>query len=82
VFHRWAREGALGELRRGLALFGLSGLGDTVEAPEQVVALARARTEARARRDFEESDRLRDEIASAGWEVRDVADGFELVPLP
>jgi hypothetical protein len=23
---------------------------------------------------------LRDEIAAAGWEVRDVAGGFELVP--
>jgi cysteinyl-tRNA synthetase len=82
VFHRWAREGALDELRGGLAVFGLAGLGDAVEAPGGVVALAQARTAARAARDFAESDRLRDEIAAAGWEVRDVADGFELVPLP
>jgi len=82
VFHRWAREGALDELRRGLAIFGLAGLGDAVEAPAEVVALAQARTAARAERHFVESDRLRDEIAAAGWEVRDVADGFELVPLP
>ena len=47
-----------------------------------MVALAQARTAARAERDFVESDRLRDEIAAAGWEVRDVAGGFELVPLP
>ena len=40
--------------------------------PGELVALARARTEARAARDFAESDRLRDEIAAAGWEVRDV----------
>ena len=32
-FHRWAREGALDELRRGLDVFGLGALGDTVEAP-------------------------------------------------
>jgi cysteinyl-tRNA synthetase len=56
-----------------------------VEAPAEVVALARSRTEARAARDFAESDRLRDEIATAGWEVRDTPGapgGFELVPLP
>ena len=84
IFHRWAREGALEELRRGLAIFGLAGLADSVEAPDGVVALARSRAAARAARDFAESDRLRDEIAASGWEVRDVqgsADGFELVPL-
>jgi len=84
IFHRWAREGALDELRRGLEIFGLGSLGDTVEAPAEIVALAHARTEARALRDFAESDRLRDEIAAAGWEVRDTPGapgGFELVPL-
>ena len=35
----------------------------------------------RARRgDYAEADRLRGEIEAAGWEVRDVAGGFELVP--
>ena len=82
VLHQWAREGALDELRRGLRIFGLGTLGDVVEAPAEVTALARARTEARVARDFAEADRLRDEIAAAGWEVRDVQDGFELVPLP
>jgi cysteinyl-tRNA synthetase len=85
LFHRWAREGALSELRRGLAIFGLGDLGDAVEAPAEIMVLARARAEARAARDFAESDRLRDRIAAAGWEVRDVhtaPSGFELVPLP
>jgi len=81
VLHQWAREGALEELRRGLGIFGLETLGDAAEAPADVEALARARTEARIARDFAEADRLRDEIAIAGWEVRDVQDGFELVPL-
>jgi cysteinyl-tRNA synthetase len=84
ILHRWAREGALDELRRGLAVFGLASLGETVAAPDEVVTLARARTGARAARDFAESDRLRDEIAAAGWEVRDTPgapEGFELVPL-
>ncbi len=81
ILHRWARDGALVELRRGLAIFGLAELGDSVEVPAGVTALARARVDARASRDFAEADRLRDEITQAGWEVRDVPDGFELVPL-
>jgi cysteinyl-tRNA synthetase len=37
---------------------------------------------ARTQHDFETSDRLRDEIAAAGWEVRDVEaePGYQLVP--
>ena len=81
VLHRFAREGALAELQRGLAVFGLGELADTVEVPAEITALAHARTEARSARDFAEADRLRDEIARAGWEVRDVPGGFELVPL-
>ena len=83
LFHRWAAEGALDELRRGLAIFGLASLAERVEAPEEVVAQARARASARAAGDYAESDRLRDEIADLGWEVRDTPGdpGFELVPL-
>ena len=80
VMHEWARDGALTELRRGLALFGLGSLAERVEAPAALVALAEHRQGARASRDFAEADRLRDEIAAAGWDVRDVPDGFELVP--
>ena len=36
---------------------------------------------ARAAGDFAEADRLRDEIAELGWEVRDVPGGFELYRL-
>jgi cysteinyl-tRNA synthetase len=43
--------------------------------------LAAARERARAERDFAEADRLREEIAARGWEVRDVAGGFQLLPL-
>jgi cysteinyl-tRNA synthetase len=45
-----------------------------------VVDLARRRQQARADRDFGEADRLRGEIESEGWIVRDVDDGFRLVP--
>ena len=44
--------------------------------------LAQRRAQARAGGDFDEADRLRDEIEAAGWEVRDVAgdSGYRLVP--
>ncbi len=80
ILHEWARDGALVELRRGLALFGLGALADREDAPAEIVALAVERQHARAGKDFAEADRLRDAIAEAGWEVRDVPAGFELVP--
>ena len=51
-----------------------------MSAPESVHELARARQEARALRDFAQSDLLRDEIAALGFEVVDVAGGYELRP--
>jgi cysteinyl-tRNA synthetase len=80
VLHRWRAAGALVSVRRGLEVFGLGSLAERAEAPEPVVELAGRRAEARAAGDFGEADRLRAEIEAAGWEVRDVASGFELVP--
>jgi cysteinyl-tRNA synthetase len=77
LLHGW-RDHDL--LRRGLAIFGLASLADEQEAPPEVVGLAERRQEARARKDFAEADRLREEIEAAGWEVRDEAGGFRLVP--
>jgi cysteinyl-tRNA synthetase len=78
VMHGW-RDHDL--LRRALDLFGLASLAEEQEAPAEIVELARQRQEARAARDWEEADRLRAEIEAGGWEARDVADGFQLVPL-
>lgn len=50
--------------------------------PAEVRALAEARAAARTARDFAESDRLRDEIADAGWVVRDAPDGYVLTARP
>jgi cysteinyl-tRNA synthetase len=82
VFHRWRAAEALGSLRRGLDFFGLGSLAERAEAPAEVSSLAQARAKARATGDFAEADRLRGEIDAAGWEVRDVAGGFELVRRP
>jgi cysteinyl-tRNA synthetase len=79
LFHDWRERGLAADLQEGLALFGLGSLADRAEAPADVVALAEARQDARRWRDFAEADRLREEIADLGWEVRDVPGGFELV---
>ncbi len=69
------------QLREMLGVLGLEGLlAPVAQAPENVRALATRREEARASRDFAAADRLRDEIAALGWEVRDVQGGFELLP--
>jgi len=47
-------------------------------APEEVVALARARRDARAARDWPEADRLRGAIEAAGWKVVDRGVDFKL----
>ena len=80
VLHRWRAAGYLDLLRRALELFGLGSLARRAEAPPEMVSLAERRQEARLRKDFAESDRLRAEIDQAGWEVRDGAEGFTLVP--
>jgi cysteinyl-tRNA synthetase len=79
VMHEW-RDHDL--LRSGLALFGLESLAEEEAAPAELDELARKRADARAGGDFDEADRIRQEIEAAGWEVRDVAgdSGYQLVP--
>jgi cysteinyl-tRNA synthetase len=68
-------------LREMLGVLGLESLlASAVEAPAEVEALAAQRERARSERDFQAADRLRDEIAAAGWEVRDGPAGFDLLP--
>jgi cysteinyl-tRNA synthetase len=50
------------------------------EPPEPVRALVTARAQARASGDWALSDRLRLEIAAAGWQVRDTPEGPLVVP--
>jgi cysteinyl-tRNA synthetase len=78
ILHRWAGQGANEQVRRGLELFGIAAA--VPEAPAGVVELAEEREAARAERDFERADRLRESIGAEGWEVRDVEGGFQLVP--
>jgi cysteinyl-tRNA synthetase len=68
--------GRLGEM---LHAFGLESLLEEEDAPEEIRRLAERREKARAERDFELADRLRDELAEAGWEARDTPEGARLV---
>jgi cysteinyl-tRNA synthetase len=90
VLNEWIREAtsttwdAPGDshLREMLEALGLESLlAAAAEPPADVLELAEQRERARDARDFEAADRLRDEIAGHGWEVRDGPEGFELLPL-
>jgi cysteinyl-tRNA synthetase len=80
VMHEWRRGGQLSRLRGALEIFGLASIAEQELAPPETVELARLRQAARESGDFVEADRLRVEIEAAGWEVRDDAGGFQLVP--
>ena len=72
--------GARGALEELLPLLGLDSLlaGEEQADPEAERLLAE-RERARAAKDFERADAIRDQLAELGWEVRDGADGARLV---
>jgi len=79
-FHDPSLPGARGVLEELLPLVGLDSLLREEEAPpEEVERLLGERQEARAAKDFDRADALRDQLAEMGWEVRDEAGGARLV---
>jgi cysteinyl-tRNA synthetase len=83
----WVREankleGEVGDghLREMLGVLGLEALLEADEGPPPEIAdLADRREAARQAKDWAEADRLRDELQTMGWEVRDGPQGPELV---
>ncbi|CAN5637789.1 cysteine--tRNA ligase [soil metagenome] len=72
-----AREALVGLL----PLLGLETLADQSEGPgEEAERLLAERESARAERDFERADKIRDQLTDLGFEIRDSADGPRLVP--
>jgi cysteinyl-tRNA synthetase len=72
--------GARRVLEELLPLLGLESLLAGEEAaPPEAEELLTQRQEARAAKDFERADSLRDRLAEMGWEVRDEAGGARLV---
>ena len=56
----------------GVIFFGKA---EKAEVPAEIQALLDQRAEARKAKNWAESDRLRDEIAAAGWLVKDSREG-------
>jgi cysteinyl-tRNA synthetase len=72
--------GARGVLEELLPLLGLDSLlAEEETAPAEADDLLAQRQEARAAKDFDRADSIRDQLAEMGWEVRDEAGGARLV---
>ncbi len=62
-------------------VLGLELRADAGAVPAAISTLALERQEARAARDFERADAIRDQLTEAGWMVEDSADGPVVRPL-
>src|SRR5262249_6165027 len=73
-------SGAREVLAELLPLLGLDSLTDgEEEAPPEAMGLLEERQSARAAKDFDRADALRDQLTEMGWDVRDEAGGARLV---
>ena len=66
---------AFRDFDRVAGCFAVDAVAEEPEFPAEVVALAEERAQARKNRDFAASDRLRDEIAKAGFAIEDAPGG-------
>jgi cysteinyl-tRNA synthetase len=82
------RQAGVGDvdLREMLGVLGLGELtplevvGDVASIDPEATGLLEQRERARAERDYQTADRLREELRARGWEIRDSSDGAELIP--
>ena len=70
----------LGSLAAEKVVEGEAALTAQVALEARGEVLLAEREEARAAKDFERADEIRDRLAELGWEVRDSADGARLIP--
>jgi cysteinyl-tRNA synthetase len=68
---------AIGEITRAVGLVLDAGGGDV---PDEVLAAARRRDEARAAKDWAAADAIRDELTADGWLVEDTPSGTQVRP--
>ncbi len=52
---------------------------DKEEIAQEIIDLAKAREVARKNKDFQEADKLRDQLREKGFEIEDLPDGFKLI---
>lgn len=48
------------------------------DVPKEIIELAEKRNQARINKDWAESDKLRDEILSKGYMIKDTKEGYEI----
>jgi cysteinyl-tRNA synthetase len=65
----------------GLNLGAIGAPADPGALPAAIDSMARRRWEAKKARDFATADRLRAELAAAGWSMLDGKDGYKMEPL-
>jgi cysteinyl-tRNA synthetase len=71
---------AVAEMLELVGLDSLTQPEEGAEVDERATELMQEREEARAAKEFERADALRDQLAEMGWEVRDSSAGPSLVP--
>ncbi len=71
------------DLEEMLDVLGLANLleSNDVATPPEAIALLEEREQARARREWDQADVIRERLRGMGWEVRDGPDGPELIPV-
>lgn len=69
-------ESALKVLDELLDVLGL--LKEDDEIPENIISMAEQRNEARKNKDYALADKLRDEISSLGYEIKDTPEGIKI----
>jgi len=62
----------------GLELPGLESA--SVDIPSEIAELGEKRWAAKNAKDWDVADKLRDELAASGWEIKDTKEGYELCP--
>jgi cysteinyl-tRNA synthetase len=77
-FGREDANTALDTLRKFDSVLGVIDVDLKEEIPEEINAMVEARQQARKNKDFAESDRIRDELAAAGWIVEDTPNGSRI----
>lgn len=75
LLHSYATNGEVAKLRAGLKLLGLDETRQPQSIPQEVVALAEERKNAKQNKDWALADRLRIKIESMGYTIKDTPTG-------
>ncbi|MGA0846182.1 MAG: hypothetical protein ACO3RV_06530, partial [Luteolibacter sp.] len=75
---------ALAGMNRMLRAIGITlpeTVDDCIAIPHEIRSLAESRWQSRQEKNWSESDRIRDELKSLGWQVKDGKESYHLSPI-